>query len=70
MERLRQTQQQYEHELISKGIIPYTTEEAIKQHAEQQQTQIKTDKIDQNNPNHVGTKNSSITNDFFSRKIV
>jgi hypothetical protein len=51
MERLRQTQQQYEHELISKGILPYTTEEAIKQHAEQQKTQMTTDKIDSTNPN-------------------
>jgi SOS response regulatory protein OraA/RecX len=59
MEHLRQTQQQYEQELISKGILPYTTEEAIKQYAEQQQqrTQIKTDKIDVNKINRVSKKN-------------
>jgi hypothetical protein len=54
MQRLRRTQQQYEHELISKGIIPYTTEEAIKQYAEHQRTEMKTDHIDPNNTNHVG----------------
>jgi len=56
MERLRQTQQQYEQELLSKGIIPYTTEEAIKQYAEQQQTQIITDKPDTNNSTRVSER--------------
>jgi hypothetical protein len=56
MECLRQTQQQYEQELISKGIIPYPTEEAIKQYAEQQRTQIITDKIDTNKSNRVNER--------------
>ena len=51
MARLRQTQQKYERELISKGIMPYTTEEAIKQYAEQ--PQLKTDKIDPINAHRV-----------------
>ena len=64
MERLRQTQQHYEQELISKGILPYTTEEAIRQHAEQQQSQIKTDRIDLNRAHHVETSTLSIDNHF------
>lgn len=60
MERLRQTQQQYEQELISKGIIPHTTEEAIKQYIEQQKTQIITDKNHTNNSHHVSYRIFSI----------
>ena len=55
MERRRQNQQQYEQELISKGIMPYTTEEAIKQYAEQQRIQMTTNKIETTNSNHVKT---------------
>ncbi|CAF0778656.1 unnamed protein product [Adineta steineri] len=49
MQRLRQSQQQYEQELISKGLIPYTTEEAIKNYVEQQRLQIITNNIDIDN---------------------
>ncbi|CAF3295168.1 unnamed protein product [Rotaria sp. Silwood2] len=52
MERLRQIQQQDEQDLISKGILPYTTEEAIKQYSEQQRTKMKTDKIVIDNSNY------------------
>ncbi|UJR31154.1 hypothetical protein I4U23_018661 [Adineta vaga] len=46
MQRLRQSQQDYEQELISKGIMPSTTEQAIQQYAEQQRhVQITTNKI-------------------------
>jgi hypothetical protein len=72
MERLRQTQQQYEQELISKGIIPYTTEEAIKQSAEQQQqTQLLTDKIAPPDSHPVSGRITSIysnKNLFFFQK--
>ena len=69
MERLRQTQQQYENELISKGILPYTTEDAIKQHAEQQQIQITTDKIDSTNPNHSFSQKNCLV-DYISPKTL
>jgi hypothetical protein len=56
MKHLRQTQQQYEQDLISKGMLPYTTEEAIKQYAEQRKTQIIIDKTDANNSNRVNER--------------
>ncbi|CAF5166477.1 unnamed protein product, partial [Rotaria magnacalcarata] len=52
MERLRKMQQQYEQELIAKGILPHTTEEAIRQYAEQQRTRMKPDKTITNNSNN------------------
>jgi arginine/lysine/ornithine decarboxylase len=73
MKRLRQTQQQYEQDLISKGIIPYTTEEAIKQYAEQRKTQIITDKTDANNSNRVNERITLIYSNkksfYFSEKL-
>lgn len=66
MQRLRQTQQQYEQELISKGILPYTTEEAIKQYAEQQKTQIIIHKNNSNNSNRVS---KTIQSTFIRIKI-
>lgn len=53
MKRLRQNQQEYEQELISKGILPHTTEEAIRQYSEQQRAQIKTSKPIKSNSNNV-----------------
>jgi hypothetical protein len=53
MQRLRQFQQQYEQELISKGIMPYTTEQAIQQYAEQQRIQMTTNKIATDNADRV-----------------
>ena len=46
MQRLRQLQQNYEQELVSKGVIPSTTEQVIKKYAEQQHVQVNTNKID------------------------
>ena len=42
VERLRRKQQQYEQQLISKGLIPFTAEDTIRQQAEQQQTRLRT----------------------------
>jgi len=67
MKRLRQTQQQYEQDLISKGMLPYTTEEAIKQYAEQRKTQIIIDKTDANNSNRV---NKRIILIYSTKKII
>jgi len=53
MQRLRQFQQQYEQELISKGIMPYTTEQAIQHYAEQQRIQMTTNKIATDNSERV-----------------
>jgi hypothetical protein len=66
MERLRQNQQQYEQKLISKGIIPHTTEEVIKQSAEQQGIQMSTNKIEIDHPNHVKESRAL----FYSTKII
>ncbi|CAF1461268.1 unnamed protein product [Rotaria sordida] len=68
MERLRQIQQQYEQELISKGILPYTTEEAIKQYAEQQRTRMKTDKTFIDNSNNKKCLIDYIPSNNFSNK--
>ncbi|CAF1609433.1 unnamed protein product [Adineta ricciae] len=46
MQRLRQFQQNYEQELVSKGVIPSTTEQVIRQYAEQQHVQVTTNNID------------------------
>ncbi|CAF1143802.1 unnamed protein product [Adineta ricciae] len=46
MQRLRQFQQNYEQELVSKGVIPSTTEQVIKQYGEQQHVQVTTNNID------------------------
>ena len=67
MERLRQTQQQYEQELISKGLISHTTEEAIKQYAEEQKSQIITEKNDINNLNVI--KQNCLTDYISSEKF-
>lgn len=53
MQRLRQNQQQYEQDLISQGLIPHTTEDAIKQLAEQRRTKTNIEKITTNNSAHV-----------------
>ena len=46
MQRLRQFQQNYEQELVSKGVIPSITEQMIMQYAEQQHVQVATNIID------------------------
>ena len=60
MKRLRHIQQQHEQELIAKGIMPHTSEEAIKKYAEQQRTQMITDKIVINNSISVSKRISFI----------
>ena len=53
MERLRRIQQDYEQELLLKGSLPHTTEEAVRFHAEQQKTFRITNPIPPSKPNSV-----------------
>ena len=52
MERLRRHQQAYEQDLLAKGVIPHTTEEAVRRQAERQQTLLVIDSTptDRTNP--------------------
>ena len=53
MKRLRQSQQKYEEELVSKGILPHTTDEEIRILAEQRRQQRSTDANTMENVNQV-----------------
>jgi response regulator of citrate/malate metabolism len=66
MQRLRQFQQQYEQELITKGIMPYTTEQVIQQYAEKQRIQMTTNKIATDNFDRVRRR---ITFLYSNRKL-